>query len=191
MLASWKKSYDQHRQHFIKQRYYFANKGPSSQSCGFSSSHVWMWKLDYNESWVPKNWCFWPLVLEKTLDSPLDCKEIQPVHSKGNQSWIFIGKVDFEIEAPLLWLLDAKNWLIGKDPDVGKDWWWEEKGTTEDEMVGSITNSMDVNLNKLWELVIDREAWHAAVHEVANSQTRLSNWTELNSRTCLLVSAFS
>ena len=118
-----------------KQRHYFANKGLSSQSYGFSSSHIWMWELDYKKSWVPKNWCFWTVVLEKTLESPLDSKEIQPVHPKGNRSWIFIGGTDAEVEAPILWPPDAKNWLIWKDPDAGKDWEWEEKGMTEDEMV--------------------------------------------------------
>ena len=113
-----------------------ANKGPSSQSYGFSSSHVWMWELDYKESWAPKKWCFSTVVLEKTLESPLDCKEIQPVHPRGAQSWVFIGKTDAEAETPVLWPPDVKNWLIGKDPDAGKDWRWEEKGTTEDEMVG-------------------------------------------------------
>ena len=108
----------------------------SSQSYGFSSSHVWMWELDYKESWVPKNWCFWTVVLEKTLESPLDCKEIQPVHPKENQSWIFIGRTDAEAETPILWPPDMKNWLIWKDPDAGKDWRWEEKGRTEDEIVG-------------------------------------------------------
>ena len=101
-----------------------------------SSGHVWMWKLDYKESWVQKNWCFWTVVLEKTLESPLDCKEIQPVHPKGNKLWIFIGRTDAEAETPILWPPDAKNWLIGKDPDAGKDWRQEEKGMTEDEMVG-------------------------------------------------------
>ena len=116
---------------------HFANKVPSSQSYGFSSSHVWMWELDNKESWAPKNWCFWTVVMEKTLESPLDCKEIQPVHLKGNQSFqIFIWKTDAEAEAPILWPPDVKNWLIGKDPDAGKDWRQEEKGTTEDEMVG-------------------------------------------------------
>ena len=134
-LALWKKSYDQPRQHTKKQRHYFANKGPISQGYGFSSSHVWMWELDYKESWVLKNWCFWTVVLEKTLESPLDCKEIQPVHPKGNQSWIFIGRTDAEAETPILWLPDAKNWLIGKDPDAGKDWRQVEKGMTEDKMV--------------------------------------------------------
>ena len=136
MLAPWKKCYDQTRQHIEKQRHYFANKGPSSQGYGFSSSHLWMWELDYKESWALKNWCFWTVVLEKTLASPLDCKELQPVHPKGNQSWIFIGRTDAEAETLILWPPDAKSWLIWKDPDDGKDWRWEEKGMTEDEMVG-------------------------------------------------------
>ena len=127
--------HDQPRQHIKKHRHYFANKGPSSQSYGFSSSHVWMWELDYKESWVAKNWCFWTVVLEKTLESPLDSKEIQLVHPKGNQSWVFIGRTDAEAETPILWPPDSKNWLIWKDPDAGKDWRWEKKGTTEDEMV--------------------------------------------------------
>ena len=121
---------------YKKQRHYFANKGPSSQSYGFSSSHVWMWELDYKENWAPKSWCFWTVVLKKTLESPLDCKEIQPVHPKGNQSWIFIGRTDAEAEAPTLWPPDEKSWLIGNDPDARKDKRQEEKGTTEDEMVG-------------------------------------------------------
>ena len=119
MLTPWKESYDQARQHIKKQRHYFANKGPSSQSYGFSSSHVWMWELDYKESWVLKNWCFWTVVLEKTLESPLDCKEIQPVHPKGNQSWIVIGRPDAEAETPILWPPDAKNRLIAKDLMLG------------------------------------------------------------------------
>ena len=120
----------------LKSRHYFAKKGPSSQRCGFSSSHVWMWELDHKEGWAPKNWCFWTVVLEKTLESPLDCKEIQPVHPKGNQSWIFIERTDAEAEAPILWPPDAKTWLIGKDPNVKKDWRQEEKGTTEDKRAG-------------------------------------------------------
>ena len=136
MLASWKKNCDQPRQHIKKQRHYFADKGPSGQSYGFSSSHVWMWELAYKESWAPKNWCFWTLVLEETLESPLDCKGIQPVHPKGNQYWIFIGRTDAETEASILWPPDAKSWLIGKDPDAGNDWRREEKGTTEDKIVG-------------------------------------------------------
>ena len=135
-LAPWKKSYDQPRQHIKKQRHYLANKGPSSQSYGFSSSHVWVWELGYKESWTPKNYCFWTVMLEKTLASPLDCKEIHPVHPKGNQSWIFIGRTGAEAEIPILWLPDTKNWLIWKDPDSGKDWRREEKGMTENEMVG-------------------------------------------------------
>ena len=135
MLVPAKKSYDQPRQH-IKKRYYFANKGPSSQSYGFSSSHVWMSELDYKESWVPENWCFWTVMLEKTLESPLDCKEIQPVHPKGDQSWVFIGRTDVEAESPILWPPDVKSWLIWKDPAAGKDWRKEEKGTTENKMAG-------------------------------------------------------
>ena len=135
MLAPWKESYDQPRQHIKKQGHYFVNKGPSSQGYGFSSSHVWMWELDYKESWALNNWCFWTVVLEKTLESPLDCREIQPVHPKGNWSWIFIGRTDAEAETRILWPPDVKSWLIWKDPDVGKDWRWEEKGMTEDEMV--------------------------------------------------------
>ena len=120
----------------LKQRHYFANKGLSSQGYGFSSSHVWLWELDCEESWAPKNWWFWTVVLEKTLESPLDCKEIQPVHPKGDQSWVFIGRTNVEAETPIFWPPDAKSWLIWKDPDAGKDWGQEEKGTTDDEMVG-------------------------------------------------------
>ena len=119
-----------------KQRHHFANKGLSSQSYGFSSGHVWMWELDSKESWAVKNWCFWTVVLEKTLESPLDCKEIQSVNPKGNQYWIFIGRTDAEAEALMLCPPNEKNWLIWKDPDAGKDWGQEEKGTTEDEMIG-------------------------------------------------------
>ena len=130
MLTPWKKSYDQLRQHIKKQRHSFANKCLSSQGYGFSSGHVWIWELDYEESWALKNWCFWTVVLEKTLESPLDCKEIQPVQPKGDQSWIFIGRTDFEAETPILWPADVKSWLIWKDPDAGKDWRLEEKGMT-------------------------------------------------------------
>ena len=136
MLAPWKKSHNKPRQCIKKQRHYFANKGPYSQSYGFSSSPGWMWELDHKESWAPKNWCFWTVVLEKTLESPLDSKEIKSVHPKGNQYWIFIGRTDAEAEAPTLWPPDVNDWLIWKDPDAGKDWRWEEKGMTEDEMVG-------------------------------------------------------
>ena len=128
--------YDQPRQHIKKQRHYFANKGLSSQGYGFSSGHLWMWELDCEESWALKNWCFWTVVLEKTLESPLDCKEIQPIHSEGDQPWDFFGRNDAKAETPVIWPPHAKSWLIGKDSDAGRDWRQEEKGTTEDEMAG-------------------------------------------------------
>ena len=112
----------QPREHIEKQRHYFANKGPSGQGYGFSSARVWMWELDCEESWVPKNWCFWTVVLENTLESPLDCKETQPVHPKGDQSWVFIGRTDAEAETPIRWPPDVNSWVFGKDPDAGKDW---------------------------------------------------------------------
>ena len=115
---------------------YFVHKGPSSQGYGFSCGHVWMWELDCEEGWALKNWCFWTVVLEKTLQSPLACKEIQPVHSKGDQSWLFLGRTDAKAETPVLWPPHAKSWLIRKDSDAGRDWGQEEKGTTEDEMAG-------------------------------------------------------
>ena len=134
MLTPWKEIYDQPRWHIKKQRHYFVNKGQSSQGYDFFSGHVWMWELDCEESWALKNWCFWTMVLEKTLESPLDFKEIKPVNPKGNQPWIFIGRT--EAEALILWPPDAKSWLSRKNPDAGKDWRWEENGATEDEMVG-------------------------------------------------------
>ena len=131
-----KESYYQPRQHIKKQRHYFADKGPSIQSYGFSSSRLQIWELDHKEGWALKNWCFRIMVLEKSLESSLDCKEIKPVNPKGSQPWIFIERTDAEAKAPIFWPLDAKDWLIGKDPDAGKDWRQEEKGTTENEMVG-------------------------------------------------------
>ena len=135
MLPPWNKSYDKPRQCIKKQRHHFANKVPSSQIYGFSKSRVWMWELDHEQGWSSKNWCFQTVVMEKALESPLDCK-IKPVNPKGNQSWIFIGRTDVEAEALILWLPDAKNSFIGINPDAGKDWGQEEKGATEDELVG-------------------------------------------------------
>ena len=135
-LTPWKESFDQSRQHIKKQRHYFANKGPSSQGYGFSTYHVSMWEMNYKESWALKNWCFWSVVLEKTLKSSLDSKEIQPVNPKGNQSWIVVGRTDVKIKTPIIWPHNAKTSLLGKDPNAGKDWRQEEKGPTEDEMVG-------------------------------------------------------
>ena len=136
MITPWKENYDQPRQHSKNQRHYFANKGLSSQGYGFSSGHVWMWELNYKESWAQKNGCFWTVELEKTLESSLDYKEIQPVHPKVDQSWVFIGKTHAEAETPIHWPPNAKSWLIWKDRDARKDWGQEEKGTIEDEMAG-------------------------------------------------------
>ena len=137
-----------------------------------------MWELDGEESWAPKNLCFWTAVLEKTLESPLACKEIQPVHPKGDQSWVFTGGTDAEAETPILWPPHVKSWLIWKDPDAGKDWGQEEKGTTEDEMAGWHHQLMHMSLGKLQELVMDREALRAMIHGVAESWTWLSDWTD-------------
>ena len=181
MLTPWKESYNQPREHIKKQRCYFADKGLFSQSYGFSRSHVWMWELRPKENWAPKNWCFWTVLLEKTLESPLDCKYIQSVNPKGNQTWIFIGRTDAEAETPILWPPDVKTWLIWKDPDTWKDWGQEKKGTIEDEIVGWYYRFNDMSLGKLWELVMDREAWHTGIHGVTKNWTDWVtelNWTE-------------
>ena len=179
MLAPWKKSYDKPRQHVKKQRHHFANKGPYSKRYDFSSSYAWMWELNHKEWWTMKNWCFWTVVLEKTLESSLDSKEIKPVNPKGNQFWIFIGRTGAEIL--IFWPPDGKNWLIWKDSDAGKDWRREEKGMTEDKMVGWHHWFNGLSLSKLQEIVKDREAWRTAAHGVIKSWTQLSNWTTIPS----------
>ena len=180
MLAPWKKSNDKPRQHIKNQRHYFTEKVLLIKSIyDFSSSHEWMWELDHKESSVLKNWCFWSVTLQKSLESPLDCMEIQIVHPKGNQSWIFIGRTDTEAETPILWLPDAKNWLIWKDPDAGKDWRWRGEGDDRgwDGWVASPTQWT-------WVWVSSGSCWWTekpgmpAVHGVTKSWTQLSKWTE-------------
>ena len=139
-----------------------------------------MWELGHKEGWVPKNWCFWTMVLKKTLESPLSCKEIKPVNPKGNQPWLFTARPDAEAEAPILWLPHANSQIIRKDPDAGKDWRQERRGCQRMQWLDSITSSMDMSLSKLWEIVKDREARHAVVHGVTKSWTQQSDWTELN-----------
>ena len=182
MLAPWKKSCDQPRQHIEKQRHYFANKGPSSQGYGFSRGHVCMWELDYEESWVLKNWCFWTVLLEKTLESPLDCKEIQPVHSKGDQPWVFFGRDDAKAETLVLCPPHAKSWLVEKDPDAGRDWGQEERGTTEDEMAGW-HHWLDGHESEWTPGVGDGQGGLACCDSWDRKEldmTERLNWTELN-----------
>ena len=159
----------------LRSRDIFTHKSLYSQSYGFSSSQLWVWKLDHKEGWALKNWCFCTVFLEKTLVTPLDSKEIKPVNPKGNQRWIFTGRTDAGAEATILWPPDAKNWLIGKDPDPGKYWRWEEKGKTEDEVVGwnHQLNGHEFE-QTLGDSERDRAAWCASVHEVAKSQTQLT-----------------
>ena len=176
---SLKKSYDKPRQHIKKQRQYFASKGSCSEGYGFSSGHVWMWQLDYKESWAPKNWCFWTVVLEKTLESPLDCKEIQPVHSTGDQPWVFIGRNDAKAETPVLWPLNANSLLVGKDSDVGRDWGQKEKGMTENEMAGW-HHWLD-GCESEWTLGVGHGQGGLAFCNSwgHKSRAQLSDWTEL------------
>ena len=183
---SLKEGYDQPRRHIKKQRHYFANKDTSSQGYGFSSGRVWMWELDCEDRWASKNWCYWTAVLEKTLESPLDWKDIQQVHPK-DQSWVFIRRTNAEAETLILWPPYAKSWLIWKDPYAGKDWGQEEQGMIEDEMVGWHHQHNGMGFGGLWELVMDRESWHVAVHGVTKSRTSLSDWTELSALQLVLV----
>ena len=190
MLAPWKESYDQPRQH-IKRRHYFANKGPSSQSYGFSGSYVWMWELDYKESWRLKNWCFWTVVLEKTLESPLDLEEIQPVHPKGDQFLVFLGRTDVETETAILWPPDAKSWLIWKYPYAGKDWGQEEKRTTEDEMVAwhhwLNGHEFEWTHGSWWWTGRPGVLWFMGSQRVGHDWKTELNWTEQ----CMLYKVFS
>jgi len=178
MLSLWKKSYDKPRQYVKKQRHHFVNKGPYSQNYGFSSSRVWVWELDHKEGWVPKNWCFWIVVLEKTLGSPVDCK-IKPANAKGNQPWIFIGRTNAEAEAPILWLPEGMSQLIGKDPDAGKDWGQEEKG---DEIVGWHHWLSGHESEQILGDSEGQDAWCAVVHGVTKRHDLVIN---NNNDTCI------
>ena len=167
-----------------KANFYTRNSIINTKLLMYVCSHVRMWELDHKESWVPRNWWFWTAVLEKALESPLDSKEIQPVHPKGDQSWIVIGRTDAEAEAPMLWPLNAKNWLIGKDPNSGKIEGRRRRGWKRMRWLDGIIDSMNMSLSRFQELVMDREAWPDAVHRVTKSWTRLSNWTDWRTPGC-------
>ena len=175
LLLRWKVKSP--RQSIKKQRHHFADECPYSLSYGFSSCYVCIWELDHEEGGVSKNWCFWIVMLEKTLESPLDCQEIKPVSPKGNQLWILIGRTDNEAETSIFWPPDMQSLLIGKHPDAGKDWRQEEKGMTEDRLLDIFTDSIDMNLSKLQEIVENRGDWHTTVYEVAKRWTSFSDWT--------------